>query len=410
MRFRDFRNLSREMKLYIMILALTALALGFSNDVLSNYFKDVYNVTAYQRGVIEFPREIPGMLCLLLVGMLAFLSDIKMAMVAQALSIVGISALGLLTPSFSLMLFFVFINSLGMHLFFPLQDSIGLALAEKGKLGKQMGQFKGVSTAFQMFAGMIVFLGFRMGIFSFTSPIKWIFLLCGATLLIVFLLLFRLHKWVHDPDVMHVKMKFVMRRDYKYYYILVVMFGVQKQIMMVYGPWVLIDLLGKKVDTLAILFMLGSFIGIFFIPALGRWIDRFGVKAMLYADALSFIGVYLFYGLLCGGYQSGLLAKTGWPLLLAYGLFIIDRMSSSMGIIRTVYLRKIAVLPTDITPTLSVGVSMDHVVSILCAYLGGIVWTVWGPQYIFYLASALSLVNLYVAIRVKMPKVLTSAS
>lgn len=79
-------------------------------------------------------------------------------------------------------------------------------------------------------------------------------------------------------------------------------------------------------------------------------------------------------------------------------------MSTQMGIIRTVYLRTIAVDPRDVTPTLSLGMSMDHVVSIVCAYSGGIVWTLWGPQYIFYLASALSLVNLYVAIRVKLPE------
>ena len=83
---------------------------------------------------------------------------------------------------------------------------------------------------------------------------------------------------------------------------------------------------------------------------------------------------------------------------------ILDRMSTQMGLIRTVYLRTIAVTPADVTPTLSLGLSMDHVVSILCAYAGGIVWTVAGPQWLFYLAAALSLVNLWVAIRVKLPE------
>ena len=69
------------------------------------------------------------------------------------------------------------------------------------------------------------------------------------------------------------------------------MFGFQKQIMLVYGPWVLIDLLDKKADTLALLSIIGALIGVFFIPAVGRWIDKYGIKAMLYADAISFIGV-----------------------------------------------------------------------------------------------------------------------
>jgi len=179
---------------------------------------------------------------------------------------------------------------------------------------------------------------------------------------------------------------------------------VQKQIMLVYGPWVRIELLGKKADTLAILGIIGAFLGIFFIPAVGRGIDRFGIKVMLYADALSFIGVYILYGLVSGGYASGTLPTVGWTVLLAYGVLVIDRMSTQMGLIRTVYLRTIALAPNEVTPTLSLGLSMDHVVSILCAYGGGIVWTVWGPQYIFYLAAALSLVNLYVAWKVQLPK------
>ena len=66
-------------------------------------------------------------------------------------------------------------------------------------------------------------------------------------------------------------------------------------------------------------------------------------------------------------------------IALAYAVFIFDRMSTQMGFIRTVYLRTIAVDPADVTPTLSLGLSMDHVVSISCAWLGGAVWTAPPP-------------------------------
>lgn len=399
-----FSTLSPELKRYIIIIAATALALAFSNDVLSNYFKDAYQVTPYQRGFIEFPRELPGFLCAFIVALLSGFSDIRIALIAQVLSFVGITALGFSTPTFNVMLVFIFVNSLGMHLFMPLQDSIGMNLITKGKLGKRMGQFKGVSTAFQMIGAIFVFFGFRTGIFSFTSKIKWTFVISGVLLLFVIIMFFSLEKKLRHQKITHERTRFVMRKEYRFYYLLVIMFGVQKQIMMVYGPWVLIELLGKKADTLAILGIIGGFCGIFFIPALGRALDRFGIKAMLYADALSFIGVYILYGLVSGGYASGDIPTVGWTVFLAYGVFIIDRMSTQMGLIRTVYLRTIAISPADVTPTLSLGISMDHVVSILCAYAGGIIWTLYGPQYIFYLAAALSLVNLYVAIAVKLPK------
>lgn len=394
---------SKEMKLYLIIVAFTAIGLGFTNDIISNYFKDAYQATAFQRGIIELPRELPGILCILVISLLSFLNDIKIAILSQVLSIIGIVVLGLTTPSYTIMLVFIFINSMGMHLFFPLQDSIGLALAEKGQFGKRMGQFKGVFTAFQMVAAVLVFIGFRTGVFSFETSLKLPFLAAGLLFLIVLILLARLQRMVHIPGSLHKKNKLFVRKEYRYYYILVIMFGVQKQIMMVYGPWVLIDLLSKKADTIAMLSIVGGLIGIFFIPALGRWMDRYGIKTMLYADALSFIAVYLIYGTLSAGYYEGWLSRAGWPVMMAYLIFVLDRMSTQMGLVRTVYLRTIAVNFSDITPTLSLGLSLDHVVTIVCAALGGIIWGAWGPQYIFFLAALLSLVNLYVAFKVELP-------
>ncbi|HNY21628.1 MAG TPA: hypothetical protein PKO22_05715 [Treponemataceae bacterium] len=398
------KGLTPELKLYLAAIAITALGLGFSNDILSNFFKDAYAVTPFQRGLIEFPRELPGVITALVIAILAGFSDVKIAIVAQALGLVGIAVLGFATPTFQVMLLFIFVNSLGQHLFMPLQDSIGMNLVGRANLGKRMGQFKGVMTAFQMMAAIVVFFGFRFGFFSFVTRIKWVFVLAAILFAGVLALLVALELRTRRNAVTHERVRFVVRKEYRLYYALVIMFGVQKQIMLVYGPWVLIELLGKKADTLAILGIIGSACGVLFIPALGRWLDRFGIKAMLYADALSFIGVYLLYGLVSGGYASGAIPTVGWTVFLAYGIFIVDRMSTQMGIIRTVYLRTIAVDPRDVTPTLSLGMSMDHVVSIACAFSGGIVWSLWGPQYIFYLAAALSLVNLYVAIRVKLPE------
>ncbi|MCT4509958.1 MAG: MFS transporter [Tepidibacter sp.] len=404
--FGKLENVGKVQLIYYLIIALTALGLGLSNDVISNYFKDAYQITAYQRGLIEFPRELPGVLVIVIVASLSLFSDIRIAMVAQLLSIIGIGTLGFFTPSFEIMLIFIFINSLGMHMFMPIQDSIGMSLIKDENIGKKLGQYKGLATIFTVLGSMMVFVGFRVGLFSFTSKMKWIFIISACILGVVLILFFVLEKLVDQPIKTNKKVNFVFRKEYKYYYVLVVMWGVQKQIMIVYGPWVLIDILSKRADTLAILSIIGSFIGVFFIPAVGRWIDKFGIKKLLYADALSFIIVYLVYGLLSAGFSTGKLATIGVPVFLAYIVFIFDKMSTQMGMIRTIYLRSIAVKTSDITPTLSLGLSLDHIVSIMCAYLGGIVWSLWGPQYIFFLAASLSLVNLYVASKVNDDKLI----
>jgi hypothetical protein len=393
--------MKKEIKIYFAILALTAFGLGLTNNVISNFFKDAYQVTAYQRGFLEFPRELPGLISVFVIAALSFLSDIRISIISQILSVIGIIALGIYTPSFNIMIIYIFINSLGMHLFFPLQDSIGMELAEKDNIGKRLGQFKGFFTGVQMVASIFVFIGFKAGFMSFESSTKTPFIIAGVLFFGVMVLLIMLDRIVRI-DRPHVKQSgYVFRKAYKYYYVLVILFGVQKQIMMVYGPWVLIELLSKKADTISILTVIGSFIGIFFIPAIGRWLDAYGVKKLMYVDALSFIGVYLVYGLLAMGYVNGSIKTAGIGMLLAYAIFIIDRMSTQMGIVRTLYLRKIAIKPSDVTPTLTLGQSMDHFVSIICAYLGGIIWVAWGPQYIFFLAAGLSLINLYVAYKIE---------
>jgi MFS family permease len=398
----------RSLWIFAAALAAAALSAGFSDSLFSNYFKDAYQVTAVQRGLIEFPRELPGVLSLFLVSILAGLGDLRIAMLAQVTIAVGVLFLGFLTPPYLVMLSLVFIQSIGMHLWMPMQNSISMSLIrDEATAGRLVGRFNGVITAFGVLASLLTFLGFRSGFFSFTTPTKTIFVIAAVFSLAVVALLVALNR--HNTRTMGdsptetvmARPRFVFRWHYRHYYVLAIIFGVQKQIMLVYAPWVLIDLMDKKADTLSMLMMLGSLAGVFFTPALGRWLDRYGIRKMLFLDAYSFIGVYLAYGLMTAGFSSGLLSGSGWALFVLYALFILDRMSMQMGMVRSLYLRSIALTPEDISPTLVTGQSMDHVVSISMAALGGVIWATIGPKYVFFIAAALSLANVFVASRVK---------
>ncbi len=394
----------KDLILFFVVIATVNLAIGFSDGLFSNYFKDVYNTDGFQRGLIEFPRELPGVIVFFLISAIAFLGDITIAMIAQAAAAFGLIVLGLVTPSFGVMLFFLFIYSLGMHLYMPLNDSIAMSLSEKDQLGKRMGQVAGIRFAFLTIAGLAVFFLFRFGVFSFQSNIKWTFIVAAAFYIVALLLLVKLKRDVGQMRTKREKPKFIFRKEYKFYYMLAVVFGVQKQVMIVFGPWVLIETLGQRVDTIVLLGIIASTCGMFLMPQIGKWIDRFGVKKLLYVDALSFIFVYLCYGVLTQFFNTGVLAKVGLPVLLTCALFVIDRLSSQMGIIRTVYLKSIALSDAEVTPTLSLAMTMDHVVSILVGITGGVAWITFGSQYIFYTVAALSLINLAVAILVKEPR------
>jgi predicted MFS family arabinose efflux permease len=132
--------------------------------------------------------------------------------------------------------------------------------------------------------------------------------------------------------------------------------------------------------------------------------DQFGIKTMMYLDALTFIGVYIIYGFVVWGIVKGVLPDHGWSVWLVYLLFISDRLSMQIGMVNAIYLRSIAWDHEEVTSTLSMGISLDHFVSIIAALAGGYVWTRWGSQWVFFLAAAFSMGNLYVAYKVQPEK------
>jgi MFS family permease len=401
---RKILQIRPEILMFFILISAVSLGNGLSDGVYSNYFKEVYHITAFQRGFIEFPRELPGLLCAVVIGILGFLGDLRVAFIAQVFAVIGVTMLGLLTPSFGVMLIFLFINSMGMHLFMPLQDAIGMSLAEQDQIGRRMGQYSSVRAAFSLIGALLVFFGFRIGFFSFNTSIKWVFIIAAVAFLCAIVMAAVMINRVKPQRSARRKVKLVLRKQYRYYYLLTILHGVQKQIAYVYGTWIIVDLLLKKADTLALLTISVGFISIFFFNKLGRWMDHFGIKRMMYLDALTFIGVYIIYGFIVWGIISGILPNHGLPIFIVYLLFISDRLSMQIGMVNSIYLRSIAWDHDEVTSTLSMGISLDHVVSILAAIAGGYVWTKWGSQWVFFLAAAFSLGNLYVAYQVQPEK------
>jgi len=384
--------------LLLIATALTSIAAGLSEGVYSNFYREVYNVTPAQRGFIEFPREIPGLIAVFIISMFSFLGEIKLAIVAQVLSIIGLLLLGVFTPTFSIMLVFLLINSMGMHLYMPLKDSIGLNIIGEENTGRKFGLLNGVRTGAGFVAGLAIFFGFRSGFFSYEHGIIRNFLIATLFFAAVVLLLVKIRKMIGDPIISTGKGRMLFRREYKFYYMLASLHGAHKQIAGVFAPWVLIYLLSRQADTMAFLGMIGMFLGIFFIPFAGRMTDKIGVKYMMYVEGFAFIGIYILFGIFAGGLSRGSIAAVGIPIIIVYVLLILDRMTMQLGMIRVLYLRQIAVDKAEISPTLSTGMSIDHAISIIGALLGGLIWEAWGPQYVFFIAAVLSLGNVIVAV------------
>ena len=380
------QNRQRAVRLFVAVLALTALANGLGSNIFSNYFNEVFHIDSVQRGFIEIPRESPGILCMVLVAALGFLGNLWMSVVAQVLVLAGLVVMGWMSPDYGTMLVFLFVNSLGMHFFMPLNDAISMDLAERGRVGETLGKFKGVNTLFAMAAAVLVFFGFRARLFSFGDRTILPFALAaGLTAGAVVLLVCMARLMPQGGAVKNHKLLF--RTQYMPYYMVTLAYGCQKRIKIVFAPWVIINLLGQGADTVALLTIAVHLAGVWAAPVIGKLLDRLGVRAMLWAEAgyivLSFSAMGLLAGMLAGE-SFGLRDPITW---LVFGAYVLCILFEQFNMVHSYMMRSIALDPSEVTRTLSVGLSVDHVMAIIASPVMGLIWSAWGVQYVFYLAA-----------------------
>lgn len=392
--------INNKQSLFLAGMFFVGLALGFSDNLYSNYFLEVYNADSVIRGFMELPREAPGVIGIFIIASLSFMGDIKLAAIAQILSAIGLTILGFITPSFGIMCILIFITSVGLHIFLPLQDSVALLVCGKDDVGAGIAKAASMRLVSLMIGSIIIIIGFRVGFFSFDGIILP-FIIAGISFVIAGIIFFILYLKCKEINKPSKKPKLSFSKKYTRYYILCILSGVQKQIMFVFGPWVLVDLLSKQADDLSLLIVISSFIGIFFVRLIGLGIDKLGIRKLLFCDAWSFVFVYLAYAGLTFGFDTGLLATSGVAVILTMALFVLDRMSMQFSIVRSVYLRQIIADPSDFATTIATGMSLDHIVSVISAFVGGVVWSTLGPHYVFIFVAILSFGNVFIAKSVK---------
>ena len=393
------QQIKRALIIYTIIVALAGLALGLSDNLFSNYFYDAFEVDAFQRGFIEFPRELPGVLTVVVLSAFAFIGDKKLTLVSFAFSFIGIMFLALANPDFIPMLFFLFITSMGIHMFIPLYDALGMSLAVKGDYGRILGRFNSVRTAFSLLAAGITLVGFRTGFFSFTTPVIRIFLIAGILFAIIFC--FFLYLMRLTPDNRPQKSHFVVKKRYSRFYVLAALFGGRKQIMFVFGPWVLIELFGFGPDYISLFLIISGVISVIALPIIGRGIDKYGAPKIMVLEVVLFFVIYLGYGVISAGSSDGWMPRTALIVGILVFIYTLDRVVMNFNMARSIYLRSIVDTPDDITPTLATGMALDHIFSIASAFICGWIWREFGPQYVFIFSGVLALIQLIVAKGIK---------
>jgi predicted MFS family arabinose efflux permease len=394
--FEKWQAMSRELKLLLLVWLFVGITSGIYDTVFSNYLNEVFHISAKTRGFLELPREFPGFIVALVSGLLVFLSDIRLFGVAVSLISLGMFGQSFYQwggePQFGWMVFTMIVWSVGTHLFLPLSNSISIDLSKPGKIGRVLGSLNAANT----FAAII-------GCASIWAVTGWLKLQYSEVFRLgaFFSLLAVICVFMMRPPKRHhpkAKFKLVFRRQYSTFYWFSVLFGARKQVFLTFAPWVLIKVYHQPVTQIAKLVMIASLFGVVFKYCLGRLIDRIGERTVIVVESLVMTLVCLGYGF------AGYLGLGKATIYLVYLFYILDNTLMAITIARTTYLHKILVDPDDLTPSLSMGVSLDHLVAMTLPALGGLLWNKYGFEYIFLFAALITGINLMVALGIRDPQ------
>ena len=396
-------NKTRARRLFLAAFFLFAVANGLSGSIISNYFKDVFQVDSVQRGLLEIPRELPGVVGVFVIAALPSLGNLSLSILGFALYAVGLFVLGLLSPGYFLMQLFVFTYSLGDHMVMPIRDAIALDLADEGKTGTFLGRYRGRMTLGSMLASALVFVGFRSGFFYFRAGVVPSFCAALAILLAALVFLFLLRRELPALDVRKHSRKrkgLPIRKKYIPYYIVTAVYGFQKRMRLVFAPWIIIELLAMGADTVALLGIAAYFCGGWFAPLIGKFLDRYGVQKGLVLESFGIAGIFLFSAWAVGGIVSGSLHGTA-ATLAAFAAYLLVFLSDHFNSVHVLLMRELSETPADVMENLSFGLSVDHVLAVTVSGLLGAIWKYAGPQYVFLLGAAVCTVHLGVALWLK---------
>jgi predicted MFS family arabinose efflux permease len=386
-----YSNLSRELALFAIASFAVGMAGSLVDSTLNNFLNDSFSLSPFQRSFLELPREIPGLIVVFVSALFWFLGSRKLGALSLFLGSVGIFLIGFASKTYTVMVMFLFIFSMGQHLFMPVASTIGMELARDGKTGHRLGQMNAIRNLAAIIGSSLVFVGFKYFHFNY----KHTFII-AASCFIIGMILMALMK-PSKVEKVDRKSFLTLRKEYTLFYVLAVLYGSRKQIFITFAPWVIVTIFGKPTQTLATLIVIGGIIGILFQPILGKAIDKLGEKAVLASEAVLLI-------IVCLGYAFGkTIFSENTAFLIACVCYLLDQVLMSVSMARSTYMKKIALQDADIQPALSASITIDHAFSISIALLGGVIWNHFGFQYVFLMGVLIAVINFFATMRIKIP-------
>ncbi len=376
-------GLRRDWRVFSALTFLFACGFAVYSGIFQNFIREDLGVGPGQLGLLESAREVPGLLTAFLAGSLVVLAETRLSGLAIACCAVGVAVTGYAWGFGSLVLISVF-WSIGGHLWFAVSPAIVMALADGQSGGRHLGRMSAIGSfgTLVTLALTVVFTRWYRATWPAAHmPYAAMFVVAGSLMMAAALLTCCLSP---HGSTSGARARLVYRREYRLYYLLTFLEGCRRQIFGTFAPFVLIMVFGAKVQTMLVLAFINASLTMLCSPVVGHWIDRYGERRMM----------SLYYTLL-------VLVFTGYAVSprieILYGLYLLDSLLFSFGLGITTYLNSI-VRPGDLTPSLAMGTTWNHVAAVVVPVTGGVLWkTLHNYRIPFWIGIGVVLISLWAA-------------
>ena len=329
-------------------------------------------VDGFQKGLVEAVRETCGITALLIFAVLAGMVERTIAFISIAVFAVGLGCYYWVYHYYWVVVLSL-VWSQGLHVWMPLPNSMMLSLAEPGRTGHRQGQLQAVGSAASGAALAVCWVMCVVHV-----PIRPIYIMAGLVALVGAGACLAIPHDLKTPGP-----RFVFRRKYNLYYLLCFLEGSRKQIFLAFAGFLLVKQYDTPLRDMLLLMGVVQVINWLAAPAIGRLIDRIGERRVL-----------MFYSGCMVVFFIGYAFIPSRPVL--WGLFVIDNALFSLGMALTTYVRKIVPV-AEHTPTLSMGVAMNHVAAVLVPLAGAFLWKYAGFRSAFLGGAVIAGVGVLVA-------------
>ncbi|WP_320033464.1 MFS transporter [Halarcobacter sp.] len=361
---------SREALLYIMAIAMV---FSFASwmSLLNNFVIEAASFDGSQIGILQSLREIPGFLAFTVVIAIMFIAQQRLAYLSMMLLGLGVLLTGFFPNALGLYITTV-IMSVGFHYLETLNQSLSLQWLSKAKAPIILGKI----TAAKSFTSLIVFVLIYIMMKYYSVEYKYVYLFFGGITFIIGILIWIFFEHFED-DVVQEK-KIVLKKEYWLFYVLTLLAGARRQIFIVFAAFLLVEKFGVDIHNMVALMFVNAILNMYFAPAIGRFISKFGERTTLNFEYLGLIIVFISYAFVNNEY-------------IAFALYIIDHLLFSMAIALKTYFQKIAD-PKDIASASAVSFTINHIAAVFLPFALGLLW-LYSNSLVFIIGAAIAVIS-----------------